>query len=209
VHTTAHKQGFHTLTKATDANFITMGNGMAKKASLVGKITGTMCDKSGVELGMATLTNVVHLPTGSFNLFSLTKITQAAGWILGRDTKEIWLTKDGHPMSFDIAISTPKGVLFAMYIWQDTEVAGATTDKRQTMTIQQDHDRLAHSGEENTRKTANELVWRITRGSLKPCDACSTGKAKQKKVPKVSDHKVANVNVVQRMHRPSTNPTGG
>jgi hypothetical protein len=157
--------------------------------SLVGKLTGPMCNKNGVELGTATLTDVVHLPTRSFNLFSVTKMTQA-GWILGGNTDEIWLTKDG----FDIVIPTPKGVLFAMYIRRNTEVAGATTDKRQTMTIQQAHDRLAHSGEENTRITAAELGWTIMRGMLKPCDACSTGKAKQKNVPKISTHKMANNN---------------
>jgi hypothetical protein len=68
VHTTAHKQGFHTLTTATDANSITMGNGIAEKASLVGKLNGTMCNKNGAELGTATLTDVVHLPTGSFKV---------------------------------------------------------------------------------------------------------------------------------------------
>jgi hypothetical protein len=70
VHTTLHKQGFHTLTTATEANSITMGYGIAEKASLVGKITGTMCNKNGIKFGTATLTDVVHLPTGRFNLFS-------------------------------------------------------------------------------------------------------------------------------------------
>ena len=51
VHTTAHKQGFHTLTEATDADEITMGNGIAEKASLVGKLTGVMCNKNGIEWG--------------------------------------------------------------------------------------------------------------------------------------------------------------
>jgi hypothetical protein len=60
-------------------------------------------------------------------------------------------------MSFDIAIPTPKGVLFAMYIRCNTKIVGATTDKCQMMMIQQAHDRLAHSGEENTQKTAAEL----------------------------------------------------
>jgi hypothetical protein len=45
-----------------------------------------------------------------------------------------------------------------------------------------------HPGEDNTRKMAAALGWTITRGSLKPCDDCATGKAKQKNVPKVSKH---------------------
>jgi hypothetical protein len=53
-----------------------------------------MCNKNGIEMGTATLSDVVHLPTGQFNLFSVTKMTQQ-GWILGGDDKEIWLTKSG------------------------------------------------------------------------------------------------------------------
>jgi hypothetical protein len=146
-----------------------------------------------MELGTATLTDVVHLPAERFNLFTLTKLTQE-GWILGGDTKEIWLTKDGNRLSFDIAIPTPKGVLFAMYIRHNVETAGATADTAPIMSIQQAHDRLAHPGEENIRKTAVALGWKITRGMLKLCDACAAGKAKQKNVPKASTHQVAKVN---------------
>jgi hypothetical protein len=113
------------------------------------------------------------------------------GWILGGDDKEIWLTKEGNRLSFDIVIPTSKGVLFAMYTHCDTEIAGATADEGPVMTIQQAHDRLAHPGEEMTRKTAKELGWTITRGVLKPCNACTAGKAKQRSVPKVSTHQVA------------------
>jgi hypothetical protein len=191
VHTTAHKQGFHTLTEATDADSITMGNGIAEKASLVGKITGTMCNHNGMELGSATLADVVHLPTGQFNLFSLTKMTQQ-GWILGGNKTEIWLEKGKQRLSFDIAIPTPKGMLFAMYIHRDLEIAGANTDVPvPAVSIQTAHDRLAHPGEDNVRKTAKALGWTLTRGNLKPCDACASGKAKQRNVPKVSRHQPA------------------
>jgi hypothetical protein len=45
--------------------------------------------------------------------------------------------------------------------------------------------------EDMTRKMANELGGTLSRGSLKPCDGCTAGKAKQKNVPKESDHVVA------------------
>jgi hypothetical protein len=80
-------------------------------------------------------------------------------------------------------------MLSAMYIRCNTEITGANTDTSgPTMTINQAHDRLAHSGEENTQRTAKELGWTLARGNLKPCDACPTGKAKQKNVPKVSEN---------------------
>ena len=41
VHTTAHKRGIHSLKAATDADSITMGNGIAEQASLAGKLMGT------------------------------------------------------------------------------------------------------------------------------------------------------------------------
>ncbi len=42
---------------------------------------------------------------------------------------------------------------FAMYIRRNTEIAGANTDASgPSMTIDQVHDRLAHPGEENTKK---------------------------------------------------------
>jgi hypothetical protein len=112
-----------------------------------------------MELGMATLSDVVYLLTGRFNLFSLTKMAQA-GWILGGDPEEIWLTKESHHLSFDNVIPTPKGVLFAMYIQRDMEIAGATADAGPIMSTQQVHDHLAHPGEENARKWHRNLVGR-------------------------------------------------
>jgi hypothetical protein len=57
--------------------------------------------------------------------------------------------------------------------------------------IQLAHDRLGHPHEDMTRKMAKELGWTLSLGSQKPCDGCRAGKAKQKNVPKESDHVVA------------------
>ena len=52
--------------------------------------------------------------------------------------------------------------------------------------IKQAHDKLAHCGEDLTRRAAKSLGWTLTMGGLKPCEACTIGKAKQKNVPKIT-----------------------
>jgi hypothetical protein len=187
----AHKGGMHSLKKVTGDDSITMGNGIAEKAALISELTGNICDKNGDELTTAMMSDVVYLPTGQFNLFSLTKMTTNQGWILGGDEKGIWLTKGDQKLLFHIAIPTPKGMLFAMYIKREIgkEMAQAIVDEK-SIPIQLAHDRLGHPHEDITRKMAKELGWTLSRGSLKPCDGCTAGKAKQKNVPKESDHVV-------------------
>jgi hypothetical protein len=192
VHTTRHKSGMHSLKKVTGDDFITMGNGIAEKAALIGELTGTICNKNGDELTTATISDVVYLPTGQFNLFSLTKMTTNQGWILGGDDKGIWLTKGDKKSLFDIAIPTPNGMLFAMYIKREIEkeMAQAMVDEK-IIPIQLAHDPLGHPHKDMTRKMAKELGWTLSRESLKPCNGCTAGKAKQKNVPKESNHVVA------------------
>jgi hypothetical protein len=186
VHTMAHKGGMHSLKKVTGDDSITMGNGIAEKAALIGELTGTICDKNGDGMTTATMSDVVYLPTGKFNLFSLTKMTRNQGWILGGDDKGIWLTKGDQKLLLYIAIP------FAMYIKRDIgkEMAQAMVNEK-SIPIQLAHDRLGHPHEDMTRKMAKELGWTLSRGNLKPCNGCTAGKAKQKNVPKESGHVVA------------------
>jgi len=66
--------------------------------------------------GIAVMKDVMHVPIGYFNLFSLTKMTKA-GWALRANKAKLWLTKDGMTSTCDIIIPTPsKGVLNAMYM---------------------------------------------------------------------------------------------
>jgi hypothetical protein len=158
VHTTANKGGMHSLKKVTGDDSITMGNGIAQKAALIGELTRTICDKNGEDLKKATMSDVVYLPTGQFNLFSLTTMTTNQGNILGGDDKGIWLTKDSQKLLFDIAIPTPKGMLFAMYIKIEIgkEMDQAMVDEK-SIPIQLAHDRLGHPDDDMTRKMAKEL----------------------------------------------------
>jgi hypothetical protein len=123
------------------------------KAALIGEPTGTICDKKGEELTKATMSDVVYLPTGQFNLSSLTKMTTNQGLILGGEDKGIWLTKEGKKLLFDIAIPTPKGILFAMYIKREVgkEMAQAMVDEK-SIPIQLAHDRLVHPHEDRPGK---------------------------------------------------------
>jgi hypothetical protein len=49
---------------------------------------------------------------------------------------------------------------------------------------------LGHCDKDTTRKAAREYGLLLT-GSWKPCEACAAGEAKQKNVPKESEHKPA------------------
>jgi len=90
---------------------------------------------------------------------------------------------------FDIQVNTKEGLVFCMYMTRDAteEMASVVQDKPLKLTIQQAHDRLGHCNENATRKTAKELGWEITPGSLGPCEACAAAKAKQKNLPKAEE----------------------
>jgi hypothetical protein len=72
VHTTPHSQGMKYKKEATADDAITVGNGNREPALHITSITGMICNKHGNELNQTKLTEVTHLPSGKFNLFSLT-----------------------------------------------------------------------------------------------------------------------------------------
>jgi hypothetical protein len=183
VHMTAHQQGLINICTATNDATIRMGNGNSESATVTGTLPGTVCDQYGNELNNVANENVSYLPNGPFNLFSLTQMI-LKGWVMGNNKTSIWIEKGRNKVTFDLMIPTAKGMMFAMYFARETEIAGATIDKDPTMTIEQAHVRLGHSSEDATRKTAKALNWILTKGTLKPCDACAAAKAKQKNVPK-------------------------
>ena len=208
VHMTSSKQGVIRERKADSDDTVTMANGMADGAESVIDIRGTVCNKEGKPDKEVVLQDVSYMPKGHFNLFSVTRL-QKDGWILGGDSKAIWLTKGDAKLEFDIVIPTKKGMLFAMYIDRHSEVAASgvqTTLKTKEqglksgndktchdgwtlqLTVQKAHEFLGHPDEAKTRLAAKVLNWNLTRGGLKPCEACAAGKAKQKNVPKESVH---------------------
>jgi hypothetical protein len=189
VHTTPHKQGSINKRAASREDAITVGNGSSETASEIADIAGVVCDKHGNELHKGVLKDVTLLPTGKFNLFSLSKMLKL-GWKMGGDKTAIWIESGDQKISFDIIIPTPNGALFVMYMKRTgektkNELAITSIDK---MSIQSAHKRLGHCNEDMTRKAVKALGLALSRGSLGPCYACAAGKAKQKNVLKRSEH---------------------
>jgi hypothetical protein len=172
-----------------------MGNGAKESAHSIRKLTGTICDQYGSQLNKSTMQDVTLLPTGMFNLFSLS-VMQRQGWLLYGDVKKIWLETDGNKIVFYLMVPTPKGVVYCMYLNRHSDMAIQTTDTDEnatpimatatatTMNTKQAHAKFAHSNEDDTRKMAKEMGIIITRGTLGPCAACTIAKVKQKNAPK-------------------------
>ena len=120
VHSTRFKAGFKNAKKGTDDDAMTMGNGAREGTAMIGDLNGTMCDKEGHELGVATLKDVAYLPMSKFNLFSVTKL-QREGWILHGHKNQIKLTKGTSSVVFDIVIDTPKGAIYGMYLKREMD----------------------------------------------------------------------------------------
>ena len=167
------------------------GNGSLSKVSGSGELHGTMCDKNGKKVGRVKMTDVRLTPGNKYNLFSISKRLKE-GWTMTGNIEGMVLKKGDQEVKFDLVIPTHKGVIFAMYINRETtneeEVAGIGTTQVTRLNIKKAHELLGHMNEEMTRKAAKHLGWEITKGTMKTCESCAIGKAKQKNVPKKSDH---------------------
>ena len=190
-HSTPHGQG---MTNLKDAKHVTttMGNGSQEKATKIGDLPVTMHDKHGDSRGGAVLQGVQLLPSGIFNLFSATKLLKK-GWVMSGTKESIKLSpaKGGIEIVFDMKIPTSEGVLYAMYMTRNREVANAApttkTKKMTTMTVSQAHAKLGHPSEDITRAMAKNLGWTIKSGGMGVCEDCSLGKAKQKNIYQKKD----------------------
>jgi hypothetical protein len=111
--------------------------------------------------------------------------------LLSGDKTAIWLTNADQKETFNMKIPTNKGLLFAMYFKRESEITATATDKPKRMSIAEAHNKLGHSNEDATCKTAAELGIKITQGVMKPCAAWAAAKAKQKSAPKETDHEPA------------------
>jgi hypothetical protein len=109
------------------------------------------------------------------------------GWQMGGNKDAIWIEKDGNQIKFDIIIPTPKGALYCMYFKRKSEMSMSVTDSGTKMNITKAHELLGHCNEEMTREAAKNMGWILT-GPWKEYASCAAGKAKQKNVPKESEH---------------------
>ena len=182
-HMTPFRVGMVDVKKQHDEKGITMGNNKTEKVVEVGNLPGVLHDKNGNALNRVKMQDVCVVPSGGFNLFSITKM-QMSGWKLEGDKQSIRLTKNGQEIIFDIKIQAPKGVIFAVY-FERTELGNAaTSDKQIKMTIEQAHEKLGHIGEKAVIETAKKLGWKLTKTTMPKCAARAAGKAKQKNLPR-------------------------
>ena len=182
-HMTPFRVGMVDVKKQHDEKGITMGNNKTEKVVEVGNLPGVLHDKNGNALNRVKMQDVSVVPSGGFNLFSITKM-QMSGWKLEGDKQSIRLTKNGQEIIFDIKIQTPKGVIFAAY-FERTELGNAATSEEQIkMTMEQAHEKLGHIGEKAVIETAKKLGWKLTKTTMPKCAACAAGKAKQKNLPR-------------------------
>jgi hypothetical protein len=117
-------------------------------------------------------------------------MTRHGEWKLSGNEEALWIEKDGQEIRFDIIIPKPKGALYCMYYKRMTEMAMSATDSGTRMNIMKAHDLLGHCSEDMTRSAAKLMGW-VLSGPWKPCESCATAKAKQKNVPKDSEHEKA------------------
>ena len=181
-HLTGHKDGMTNLREMqTSATF---GNGTSNKAAMRREILGMICNRKRVPICKGILQKVDYVPGSVFNLFSFTML-QNQGWKCTGTDNGYMLVKDGQKILFDIGIKTTEGIVWCMYFQQDGKLANVTIKgETKTCNIQQAHAQLGHMGEELTQKTAKQLEWKLSRGSLGVCEPCTIAKAKQKNLPK-------------------------
>ena len=196
-HSTCHKNGMIELSKPNDGAVFIQPNGSELKHEATGKIPVTACDQYGETLQNFTLTNVKYVKEQKFNLFSTSRIVMD-GWKPSGGKDALIFEKGEHKLIFDIKIPTASSCLFAICLKRrlidDAAMAEVTK-----MTVMQAHQKLGHINEDMTRKVAKSLGWELTKGSLGVCEACSVGKAKQKNVPKESEHKTVATRPNQRI----------
>jgi hypothetical protein len=85
-------------------------------------------------------------------------MNEQQGWLLNGKKDVIWLTKGANKVKFDMVVPTNKGLLFAMYFSWEAEIAtAAATDKPQRISIKEAQNKIGHSNEDSTCKTAAKL----------------------------------------------------
>ena len=136
--------------------------------------------------------DVTLVPDCAFNLFSLSKQLKK-GWNLHGNADALTLSSlDGAcKLQFDIKITTPNGVLYAIYMKRThAEHANVVTNTNKTekntkMSVLQVHKKLGHINARVTVQIADSLGWTLTSNQTINCASCATGKAKQKSLNKV------------------------
>ena len=185
---TPHRMGMTEVAGPQNDIHVVMGNKQVEKSTTVGCISSVVCNNQGNQKFNVKMMDVTLVPDCAFNLFSLSKQLQK-GWSLHGNADALTLSSldGGCKLHFDIKITTPNGVLYAIYMKQ-TQAEHANivmnknkTEKNSKMSVLQAHKKLRCA----TVQIADSLGWVLTRDQTINCALCATGKAKQKSLNKV------------------------
>ncbi len=143
---------------ATVSTHRIVGNSVQPKCEL--DIPCVHFDKDGAQVGEVIITNVIHLPEGNVNLFSVTRL-QKKGWTLTGNADYIKLQKGKKSLLFNIVLNTPKGALYVEKFSRKggDEVVGGDTSKAPNYNIKKAHELLGHNNKNDTRQMASHLGW--------------------------------------------------
>ena len=162
--------------------------GSAAESTALIDIPGVFVNKHG-NLGLqAVLRDCSFSAKHNFNLLSMSKLLHKQGWKIVRGDESLIRIENGKggTIDFDIVVPTEKGAIYACKFTRTLELATASADTPVRLNINMAHCLLGHRNEDSVRKTARELGWVLSRGTLKPCEHCARSKAKQKNVRKES-----------------------
>jgi hypothetical protein len=145
--------------------------GEAIEPTAIIDISGQFISKSG-ETGMkAVLTDCSYNKAHNFNLLSMLRLLHNQGRkITCGDALLIHFEngKDG-VIEFDIVLPASKGEVYACKFVQSTEVIAVSTETGKEINVNITHCLLGHRNEDMVQKTARELGWMITRGTIYVC----------------------------------------
>ena len=123
----------------------------------------------------------------NFNLLSFKRLMKNGWKIVKGDDSGIVVSNDAdESIEFDIVINTSKGLIFACKFIRTVKLSLVSMAVGTKMSIDTVHSLLGHLHEDASRNVAKYLGWKISHGSMKPCEHCAKAKAKQKNVVKES-----------------------
>ena len=114
---TPHRMGMTEVSNPQEDIHVVLGNKQVEKSTAVGCISSIVCDNQGNQKFNGKITDVALVPDCAFNLFSLLKRLKK-GWNLhgNKDTLTLSSPDGACKLRFDIKITTPNGVLYAIYM---------------------------------------------------------------------------------------------
>ncbi len=162
--------------------------GGAVESTDIMHIPGVFMSKEGAVGMKAVLQDRSFSKEHNFNLLSMSRLLYTQGWLITHGDKSLVCIGDrnGGVINFDIVVPTAKGAVYVCKFEQGIEIASGCTTTGTCMNINMAHCLLGHRNKDSIRKTAKQIGWELTRGSLKPCEHCAKSKATQKNVQKES-----------------------